>query len=138
MAPVFDTADQILVVESDDGRLVSQSRETLPADDPLGKVARVAELGVETLVCGAVSRELQERLTAGGIRFIPFVAGELQEVVAAWREGRLANLAFSMPGCGRGRRNRGGRGRGAGMRGRRFGGCGAADGAEPIGPQPMN
>ena len=112
IAPVFDTADQMLVVELEDARLVSQTRETLPAGDPLRKVARIVEMGIGTLVCGAVSRELQGRLAAGGIRFIPFVAGELQAVVAAWRGGRLPSPAFTMPGCGCGRRARCGRGGG--------------------------
>ena len=121
MAPVFDTAERVLVVESDDGRLVSQAHETLPADDPYRKIERLAELGVETLVCGAVTREMQERLTARGIRFIPFVAGELETIVHAWRDGRLDEPVFAMPGCGRHWRNRCGRGRGRGNRIRRWG-----------------
>ena len=119
IAPVFDTADQMLVVESDDARMVSQTRETLPTGDPLRKVARIVEMGIGTLVCGAVSRELQGRLAAGGIRFIPFVAGELQAVVAAWRGGRLPSPAFTMPGCGLRARGRCGPG---GANARRCGG----------------
>jgi len=116
IAPVFDSARQLYLVElNDSGQITAEARETLPDDQPVQKVLRLAELAVDTLVCGAISRSLQEILCAYGIRLVPFVAGELPEVIQAWRSDDLHGEAFAMPGC-RGRR-RSLRQR-AGMRGR--------------------
>jgi len=83
------------------------------------KPARLMDLGVQTLVCGAISEPLQHELSVREVKVIGFVAGEIDEVVESFLAGRLPTRALSMPGCcGRQRRLRKGRGHG----GRRGGG----------------
>lgn len=133
IAPVFDIARQIHVVAAESGRIAAEAEEVLADDLPLQKVIRLAELSVDTLVCGAISRPLHAMVAAYGIRVIPFVAGELGEVIQAWLSGGLEGGDFAMPGCcGRGR----GRRRGIDginqeeylMNGRRRGGVGPGGG----------
>jgi len=107
ISPVFDSSRQIYVVEEDSGRIVGASQEMLPGDVPVQKVNRLVELGIATLVCGAISRQLRGLVEAHGIQVIPFVAGELEEIVRAWRRNGLGGDTFAMPGCSgvdRGRR----------------------------------
>ena len=99
IAPVFDTAPQVQLVESDGARIRAEKMHLIPGDAASQKVAWLTEKGVETLVCGAVSRPLQERLAAAGIKIVPFVAGELRQVIQAWFDGSLSGSAFTMPGC---------------------------------------
>jgi len=104
LAPVFDSAREIRLIEEASGKIVSETRELLPEESPLQKTLRLAELGVETLVCGAVSREVHQLVHSYGIQVIPFMAGDLHEVIQAWLNGNLGRPAFAMPGCrGRGR-----------------------------------
>jgi predicted Fe-Mo cluster-binding NifX family protein len=108
IAPVFDVARHVYLVTAKAGRSVEEVRETLDDDLPVQKVMRLAVLGVDTLVCGAISRPLYEMFSAYNIRVIPFVAGGLREVIKAWLHGGLDGETFAMPGCGgRGRRYRG-------------------------------
>ena len=107
IAPVFDIARRIHVVEADSGRIVAETGEVLADDLPVQKAHRLVELGVGTLVCGAISRPFLEMVAAVGIRVIPFVAGGLGEVIQAWLGGNLESDTFVMAGCsgrGRGRR----------------------------------
>jgi predicted Fe-Mo cluster-binding NifX family protein len=109
IAPVFDIARRIHVVDADSGRIVAETGEVLADVLPVQKALRLVELGVGTLVCGAISRPFQERIAAYGIQVIPFVAGDLSEVIQAWLGGNLERDTFAMPGCsahGRGRRRR--------------------------------
>lgn len=99
IAPVFDTARQIHLIETDSGKIIAETQEALFDNAPLRNAARLAELDIKTLVCGAISRPLQKMVMAYGINVIPFVAGELQEVIQAWIGGALPNDRFSMPGC---------------------------------------
>jgi predicted Fe-Mo cluster-binding NifX family protein len=117
VAPVFDTTRQIHVVEVESGRIVRETLETLASDIPVQKALSLSELGVSTLVCGAISRPLYEMVAACDIRVIPFVAGDLGEVIQAWFKGNLKRDVFAMPGC-RGRRHF----RGMGRQGHRRGG----------------
>jgi predicted Fe-Mo cluster-binding NifX family protein len=100
IAPVFDVSRSIQVVETEAGEIVRQTQISLMNDGLNLRASHLAKLGVTTLVCGAISRPLQVMLTAYGIEVIPFVTGNLQEVIQAWLCDKLAgSSAYAMPGC---------------------------------------
>lgn len=99
IAPVFDVARQILLVEVESGRIVRETEEKIPADNPGEKAGKLAGLGVNVLVCGAVSRFMHEFITAYGIKVIPFISGDLREVMGAWEGNKLEESTYAMPGC---------------------------------------
>ena len=101
IAPVFDSARQVLMVEAGAGRVIRRQREELDLPLPMQKALRLRELGVEILVCGAISRPLWAMIASSGIRVIPFVSGDLAEVTEAWTAGKLPASRFFMPGCRR-------------------------------------
>jgi predicted Fe-Mo cluster-binding NifX family protein len=104
IAPVFDIAQQVHLVEAESGRIVEEMQEILADDLPVQKAYQLAELGVDTLVCGAITTSLYEMIAAYGIKVIPFVAGDLREIIQAWLSDSLDEDTFAMPGCcGRGR-----------------------------------
>jgi predicted Fe-Mo cluster-binding NifX family protein len=113
IAPVFDVSRQLKLVDADGGRITAEHLEQVDADlPPLARAERLAALNVDVIVCGAVSRPLHARLAALGITVEPFVAGDVDPVVAAWLAGELPQDRFTMPGCcGRARRGAGRRGR---------------------------
>ncbi len=111
ISPVLDVARQALVAEVEDGRVVGRSEEPLPGTEPSAQAARLAALAPEVLICGAVSQPMAMLLAGTGIRLIPFTAGETEDVIEAWMNGRLPDPAWQMPGCC-GRGPRGGAGRG--------------------------
>ncbi|RJP73976.1 MAG: hypothetical protein C4524_13735 [Candidatus Zixiibacteriota bacterium] len=146
IAPVFDVARQVRIVEAESGSVIREQNEKLPNEATEARAARLAGQGVEVLVCGAISRPLERLISAHGIRVIPFVAGDLAEVVRAWLQGALERDAFAMPGCcgGAGRRRfqgpslpeetmMNGRGRGGGGRGGGMGGGGGRRGGTGMG-----
>jgi predicted Fe-Mo cluster-binding NifX family protein len=107
IAPVFEVAQEALVVDAAAHRVLREVQEPMPADLPAQAALRLAELQVGTLVCGAISRPTVAAIEAYGIEVRSFRAGEVREVVEAWLAGTLDRSAFCMPGCGcrcRGRR----------------------------------
>jgi len=103
ISPVFDVSRQVLVLDIENGDIVARSEETLDTN-PVRKAGRLAGMKVETLICGAVSRSLSAILAAYGIRIIPFIAGDSEEVILAYLAGDLPNPQMAMPGCGAGMR----------------------------------
>jgi predicted Fe-Mo cluster-binding NifX family protein len=99
IALVFDVARHLHVVEAEDGRIIQESQAFLGDDFQSQRALYLAEWKIDVLVCGAISRRLQEMVTAFGIRVIPFIAGDLDEVVRAWLSGGCDWSAFAMPGC---------------------------------------
>jgi len=116
VSPVFDVAGQVLLVEWNGAGRQSRREEVLAEQSPDRRAARLAEWGVTTLICCAVSRPLEILLAAYKIQMISQVCGEVEEVLQAFRTGTLESERFAMPGrCRRGR----GRGRGRCRRGGR-------------------
>ncbi len=104
VAPVFDVANNICIVEIESESIVSQKFEDLDAEELSQKLQRLAELGIDNLVCGAISRPVHAAIVASGIRVVSFVAGDLQTVIQAWMSEDLQRNAFAMPGYCRQRR----------------------------------
>ncbi len=117
VSPVFDVARQVEILDVEDGRVDARSVESLPGTDPQAQADRLVALGPRVLICGAVSGQMAGALARARVRVVPFMAGDVEDVILAWQEGTL--MEFLMPGCcGRMNPCRG-RGRGQGGRGGR-------------------
>lgn len=101
IAPVFDVAGTVLMVETGRSGNTRERVVGLPLGSSSAKVAFLTEHEVDILVCGAISRQVQGMAEAGGIQVQPFVAGEIRDIVAAWMCGNLDQVSYSMPGCRR-------------------------------------
>jgi hypothetical protein len=55
--------------------------------------------GVQTLICGALSLDLQNCAVGLGLEIIPGVAGGIEEVIEAYRQNCLDQPEFWLPGC---------------------------------------
>ena len=99
VAPVFDVAQSVRLLEFEAGGLVRQVDGELPGAQASAKVAALVTRGVSLLICGAITRETECLARARGIDVVPFVAGGVGEVVDAWVRGTLAGSELRMPGC---------------------------------------
>jgi len=99
VSPVFDTASRLLVLDMGETSEASRFEVFLDEQTCSRKCSRIQVLGVEVLICGAISRYFEGILTAAGIRVIPWVCGAVSEVVAAFRDGTLNQPKYLMPGC---------------------------------------
>ncbi len=100
ISPVFDSAGQVLLVDFDEKNECSRCVAPLPVDSLAGRVTRLQELGVAILICGGISRTLRQMIETDGIQVHPWTAGPVEEVLEAYRQGRLHEAQWLMPGCG--------------------------------------
>ncbi len=114
VSPVFDVAEQVVLIDLDDQPDGSRHTESLWSTTLHERAQQLTKMGVDVLVCGAISWPLEALLTANGIRVIPLVCGEVAEVVQAFRDGTFSEERFAMPGCCRQRRQTCHRRRGSG------------------------
>ena len=152
VAPVFDVAGTLLVVDVEDGREVRREETRLAQTDAPGRAAEFSHLNADVLICGAISAPLEARLSTTGVTVIGFVCGAVEDILSGFVKGELSSPAFLMPGC-RGRRRQwrpersmmprgfgmgfgAGRGRGVGGGGGRMGGpLAAGPGGECVCPK---
>ena len=116
ISPVFDSARCIRLVDLEEREETARSEVELPPGSLPERVNTLIGYGVDTVLCGAISRPFEAMLSAAGVTVVPFLAGEAEDVLDAFRSGAIGDARFRMPGCC-------GRGPGRGRR-RRRGGCG--------------
>jgi predicted Fe-Mo cluster-binding NifX family protein len=111
ISPVFDVCREALILEVDKGSVLSTATEKLDSASPFLKIQRLVGLGIETLICGAISEPVSRELTDRKVKVIGFVAGDIDEVIRAFLSKAFPTEALYMPGyCGQQRRFRGGQG----------------------------
>jgi len=105
ISPVFDVSRKILLLDIHNGIVTGRREETFGETDPVRKARKLVEWEVRKLICGAISRPLAGLFATYGIRTIPFIAGDAEEVIEAYLARKLPNRRMAMPGChGIGRR----------------------------------
>ena len=119
LSPVLDVARRLVVAELEAGNEISRKEEPVAETDIFRRAQRIRELGVDVLICGAVSRPLEDMLRANGVQVIPWICGPVDDVLELFISKQPLSPNYLMPGCcGRGRRGRGRGGRGRGWQNR--------------------
>jgi predicted Fe-Mo cluster-binding NifX family protein len=109
VAPVFDCCRRVLIV------LQTQDTDEQVADEDWSALSRITrpirlkELMVDVLICGGISCWMEDQIHRTGIRLVPWIAGEVWDVLTALREGSICEPCYLMPGrgwCRRGLRSK--------------------------------
>ena len=98
VSPVLDTASRLLVVELEDQKEASRFETYLDEQDLSRRCIRIRRLGVDTLICGAISRGFSKILEASGIHIVSGISGHPEDVLDAYLNGNLFRSKFFMPG----------------------------------------
>ncbi|MDY6989951.1 MAG: NifB/NifX family molybdenum-iron cluster-binding protein [Thermodesulfobacteriota bacterium] len=104
LSPLCDASRLLLLVDLEEGRLADKRYAFFDYPSPFSRAKRLFELGIEVLICGAISEFLASMIEAYGIRTVSFVTGEVEQVLAAYLQDRLWTDDFCMSG-GRARRH---------------------------------
>ena len=110
VSPRFDCAPAMLLATVEDGRIVARQTVQVQIPNPLARINWLCRQGVQTVICGGLSRFSMRMLMDRGVQVFPWVAGDAEEVLRLFLDNRLQASAMNGPG-GRGgrRRRRGGR-----------------------------
>jgi len=98
ISPVFDAAKRLMVVKVERGKEIHRREVSLPVESQQHRVGRMANLGVDVLICGGISRSCADLMEGLNIRIVPWVSGEPDQVLVAYITGELPCSRFAMPG----------------------------------------
>jgi predicted Fe-Mo cluster-binding NifX family protein len=96
---VFDFAHRILLVDIENAKMVNRSEVDMKTESLPQRASNLKNLGVDVLICGAISRALANMVMASGIQVLPYVTGKVDNVLQAYLAGQLVQPQFTMPGC---------------------------------------
>jgi predicted Fe-Mo cluster-binding NifX family protein len=101
ISPLMDTARQYWLVESDTPSEVRALRTEVFFEDECylyRRCLRLRALGVDVVICGAISRDFSTLLQKTEIEVIDGISGPAEEVLQAYLDGRLSEGKYHLPG----------------------------------------
>lgn len=101
VSPVFDVAGQLLVLDVQGGQEVGRRAVSLRSLGSTERAQRLGDLGIDTLVCGAISSSLEGMITRLGVRVVALVAGPVEQVARSVIAGERLPSSCLLPGCRR-------------------------------------
>lgn len=87
VAPLFDTAREILVLDVVDNDIKDCNEVDIDGVRPFSRAGYLHELGVEVLFCGGISEYFFRQLLAVNIKVIPWTSGEVGKVIETCLKG---------------------------------------------------
>jgi predicted Fe-Mo cluster-binding NifX family protein len=99
VATTLDFARTLVLVDVTDGQVTAKREMSLASDSPQAIAHSLEKTGAQAVICGAISAPLWVAVNARGIRIIPFVHGDVAEVIQACLDGTLKDERFLMAGC---------------------------------------
>ncbi|HUT84862.1 MAG TPA: NifB/NifX family molybdenum-iron cluster-binding protein [Thermodesulfobacteriota bacterium] len=104
ISPRFDFAPTLGLFNIEGEKIMDSREISCEGWNENERILQLKELGVDTLICGGLPNYLMGLLNHNGIKVIPWVAGNANEALALFLQGRLDS---GMTLCaGRGRRHR--------------------------------
>lgn len=98
VSPVLDTCTQLLVMESSGKNEMVSRTITIKGGSIFERTRELLKLGVKAVICGAVSGAFFNLLSEAGIKLVCNIAGDMDDVIDAYRNGTLVDARFRMPG----------------------------------------
>lgn len=108
VAPVLDWCSKILIVSGEGLDKAASHEISVKEDSRFALMRTLQRQGIEIVICGALSPEMLHYGEGLGLRIIHGIAGDIGEVLQAYRNGELDRPRYWLPGCGGQRRYKGG------------------------------
>jgi predicted Fe-Mo cluster-binding NifX family protein len=96
----LDTCSQLFVIESDGKKETARRMIPMQGASVYERVRELNKLGVGLVICGAVSEVFFNLLREAKIEPVCGIAGDVDDVIDAYRSGALEQPGFRMPGSG--------------------------------------
>jgi len=100
ISPVFDSAHTLLIAEIRKEIVISRQHIFFNPEKASKLAEALNKLDIEVLICGAISELPSNIIIASGITLIPFISGNIEQVLEAYTNGLQIVPEFLMPGCG--------------------------------------
>ena len=81
ISPVFDSSHTLLVAQIENNKIANRHLEPFNPSLPSHFADRLNAIGVEVLICGAISQLPADIIEAIGIKLVPFITGYTDEIL---------------------------------------------------------
>ena len=99
VSPVFDAAHSLLIADIKNKTIKNIAYESFNPQFEARLIEKLNHLHIDVFICGAISQTHSTLIEANGIQLIPFISGNVNEILESYARGKSLAPAFLMPGC---------------------------------------
>ena len=108
VSPLMDVSSRYIIYETEDGKIKQRIDISLNTDGESSRVEKLKEIGVNTIICGAVSGYVSHIINEKGMRLLPMIYGPVEEIIEHYLKNTLGSFCSVTGICkGRKRQRRG-------------------------------
>ena len=89
IAPRFDCAEGFLVVETENGEIVSRKELPVGHFTPFDRIRVLSQLGINTLICSGIDGFCARQLAFHGLKVYSSITGEAEDALRSFLDGTL-------------------------------------------------
>ncbi len=82
IASRLDSAENLILVTTDDGKVKSRELVLLREEDPLRKIDIIFQLKPDVLICGGLTKMCDYKLSHSNIKVIPWIQGNIEYILS--------------------------------------------------------
>jgi len=98
VSPVFDSCTRLLLIDLNQNGDIDRKEILFEGLSEIERVKMLKKTGVRTVICGGISDGFYKMISSSEISVIIGIAGEVDQVLTAYRCNRLDEPCFYMPG----------------------------------------
>jgi predicted Fe-Mo cluster-binding NifX family protein len=98
VSPVFDSCVRLLLIDLDQNREIDRAEILCEGLSEIERLKMLKKSSVCTVICGAISDGFYKLISNAEISMIIGIAGEVDQVLNAFKCNRLNDSCFYMPG----------------------------------------
>ena len=99
LSPVFDSADTLLIVEIKNKKIIKKTYKAFNPKTDNNFTENLIHLGIKVLICGAITQLHASLIEDSTIKLIPFIGGNVNDIIKTYAVGDSLTPTFLMPGC---------------------------------------
>ena len=108
VSPLMDVSNRYMIYETKDGEIKQRIDISVNADGEPQRVEKLKEIGVNTIICGAVSGYVAHIVGEKGMRLLSMIYGPIDEIIEHYLKNSLGSYCSGAGACnGRKRQRRG-------------------------------
>ena len=91
IASRLDSAENLMLVTADDGKVKSRELVLLREEDSLRKIDKIVQLKPDVLICGGLTKICDDKLKSSNIKVIPWVQGNAECILSLCLKNSFIN-----------------------------------------------
>ncbi len=95
ISPRFDCAQEMLLVDVADGKIVAQWKISIEGLSSIEKNRTMLDLGVDTLICGGIDHHSMQWLKYHDLLVYAWLTGDVQDMLTCFLTGGLTTRPIS-------------------------------------------